>query len=130
MPYPVIPITTLVPQQSVTSQRIAVPNTAQPVQMMFLNDGSCMLNIINAQPATTGYAVSIMAVPDGAGRTGTTTTPTGYSFTVPANSEQYFGPFRQSWWNQTTGDVGYVYLTFGVNAGPAIANLYVEAINF
>jgi hypothetical protein len=132
MSYPIIPITTLVPQQSVAPTPYLITAATYPFQMMFLNNGSCQLYVdnFNTPGSTISCTVTILAVPDQAGRTGTTVTPTGYSTVLAPYSRQYFGPFRQSWWNQTTADVGYVYLTFSASSGDTLSNVATYVINF
>lgn len=130
MSYPIIPITTLVPQQSVAISGPSLAVTSTPSQYMFLNNGSCFLVAVNTGAAV--CAVNILAVPDQAGRTGTAVTPTGYfsvlAVTNTPGSVKYFGPFRQAWWNQTTGDVGYVYLTLETSIDTT--NVTLVAVNF
>ena len=106
MPKTAIPQMTVVPQRSVVLLPVAVDIANGN---MFLNDGSCLLYVSN--PAGGVCDVTVTAVPDEAGRTGTQTTPTGYSRQMAAGEISVFGPFRQAWWNQTSTDVGSIYVT-------------------
>jgi hypothetical protein len=114
MPKTPLQLITVVPQQSVAFTTVLVDIANG---MMFLNDGSSLIYISN--PGAGPCVVTILAVPDEAGRTGTeptvgqpATLPTGYAVEVAAGATRIFGPFRQAWWNQTLVDVGYVYITF------------------
>jgi len=84
---------------------------------MFLNDGTSLLHIYNG--AVGGDSeITIWAVPDEAARTGTSAASValpnasiGYQVDMPNGQVRIFGPFRQAWWNQTSGNVGYVYVS-------------------
>lgn len=97
----VIPLTTVTPQLSVI---LPATNADAMNGMMFLNDGSSILQVTNG--SMSDKTVTVISVPDEAGRTG------NLAQVMAAGTTYIFGPFRQAWWNQTTGDVGYVYVNF------------------
>lgn len=101
MPRTVIDATNVEPQESI-ALTLAAADAMNG--MMFLNDGSCTLVVRNA--AVGAKQVTIVAVPDEAGRA------VNYVKSVTAGTTEIFGPFRQAWWNQTTGNLGYVYVNF------------------
>tara|TARA_Y100000114_G_C11738002_1_gene317318 strand:- start:883 stop:1230 length:348 start_codon:yes stop_codon:yes gene_type:complete len=100
MPRTVIEGTNVDPQGSVT---LNFADADAPNGMMFLNDGSCVLVVRNEKDMD-DVQVTIVAVPDEAGRA------VDYVETVEAGDEQIFGFFRPAWWNQTVGNVGFVYV--------------------
>jgi hypothetical protein len=123
MPRTTISVIDVVAQQSVASSF-----TACAAEMKFLNDGSMVMQVDNTAGGGV-LTVTVIAVPDEAGRTGTSTTPTGYSTTVAAGAQKIFGPFRQAWWNQTSVDVGYVYVNFSMGAPGVLGSAKVQIIN-
>lgn len=127
----VIPIVFAVPQQSVNiiDSQMDLTNGN-----MFLNNGYSIVMVRNTVTGSVPIVITVTAVPDEAGRTGTAITPAsnppGYAVTVPSFGKCVLGPFRQAWWNQTTINIGYVYITAAYvppNAsGPAP---YISIIN-
>ena len=84
---------------------------------MFPNNGSTTLLVTNSTGAN--IDVNILAVPDEAGRTGTSAASlplnnpsNSYEAVISDGLSVAFGPFRQSWWNQVSGNIGYVYVDF------------------
>lgn len=102
MPRTVIEETNVVPQQSIA---LTLADADQMNGMMFVNDGYCVL-VVRNEGMMGNIEVTIVAVPDEAGRA------VNYVEDVAAGTERIFGPFRPAWWNQTTGNVGYVYVDF------------------
>lgn len=94
----------IVPTQVSPQKGVALPFvTADAANgMMFLNNGATLLLVRNSSDMV-ATVVTIVAVPDEAGRA------VDYQQTVPTNRTAQFGPFKQSWWNQTFTDSGYVY---------------------
>jgi len=105
----------VVPQQSVA----CVPVEADLANgNMFLNDGTSLLAVFNETDPGAVATVTIWAVADEAGRTGTganalpyPNASIGYQTTVAADAKAIFGPFRMAWWNQTSVNLGYVYVS-------------------
>lgn len=123
MPRVTLPITDVFAQQSILMNTVAVDASMIGAGngAKFLNDGSSVIYVIN--PSTGApCTLSIVAVPDEAGRTGTDVTPTGYSRELAPGDTRFFGPYRQAWWNQTTVDTGYVYIDFTYAVPGAAAN--------
>lgn len=76
--------------------------------MMFVNDGTCLLVVVNAS-AMDPVEVTIVAVPDEAGRA------VDYVKSVAAETTEVFGPYLPAWWNQTFTDSGFIYVDFDVD---------------
>lgn len=118
----------VVPQQSVTYTPVEADLANGN---MFLNDGTSLLAVFNDTNPPAVATITMWAVPDEAGRTGTEANAVavpnasiGYQTTVAAAAKAIFGPFRQAWWNQTSINVGYVYIsvsTLGDVAGCKLA---------
>ena len=122
------PVLSVVPQESLNIT--AALNASDPVNgNMFLNNGSTIMEVVNGSAVP--CIVVITAVADPAKRLGyqpyiAGTPPpvlpagipqaqvlyTGYRAQIAAGGSAIFGPFRQSWWNQTVTDIGYVYVNF------------------
>ena len=115
MPRTVIEGTNVDPQESVT---LNFADADAMNGMMFLNDGSSVLVVRNENDMD-DVEVTIVAVPDEAGRA------VDYVETVEAGDEQIFGPLRPAWWNQTVGNVGFVYVDFDDDT-----DISVGVINF
>jgi len=117
-----LPIITVIPQQSIpiVGQLADIANGN-----MFLNDGTSLVHVYNGNAGV--CTVTVYAVPDDAGRTGTSADAValpnasiGYQYAMDPDEVRLFGPFKQAWWNQTSEDVGYVYINFAVAAGNGV----------
>lgn len=121
----------VVPQGSFTLAQGASQAADLTNGNMFLNDGTTLLQVYNGSGALA--EVTIYSVPDEAGRYGIgasgvayPNSSIGYQKDMTAGTVEIFGPFRQAWWNQTSVNVGYVYL--GVSA--AGAGVFISPINY
>lgn len=113
MPRTVITPTNVDPQESET---LTLEDADAMNGMMFVNDGSSVL-IVKNDDAMLTPTVTIVAVPDEAGRS------VNYAKAVAVESTEVFGPFRQAWWNQTTTNLGYVYVNFSDDTNVSVGLL-------
>lgn len=73
--------------------------------MMVNNNGELLIYVRNAGGTTVN--VTIVSVPDQAGRTG------DFVVGLAPGAFATFGPFEPAWWNQTSGaDLGKIYVNF------------------
>lgn len=115
MPRTVIATSNVVPQQSAA---LALQAVDAANGMMFVNDGTCVLVVSNGSEEP--VKVTIVAVPDEAGRA------VDYEEIVAPLSIRTFGYYLPAWWNQTTQNLGFVYVDFDY----ADPNIAVGVLNF
>lgn len=75
---------------------------------MFVNNGKCELRVKNGSGVS--VTVTAVSVPDEHGRSGDVVA------TIAAGAEYAFGLLDPALFNQRSGDVGYVHVTFSVGA--------------
>lgn len=110
-----ITVTDVGNQGSVNPLSTATDNGDSTNNMKFLNDGSIVLYINNDTGASA--SVTVISVSDEAGRTG------DISLTVANGDRVLAGPFRQSWWNQSSTNPGEVHVDMDANVNIAALRL-------
>lgn len=80
---------------------------------MFLNYGNTSVRVKNGSGA--GITVTVVSVADPYGRTG------DQVIALAAGAECEIGHLVPALWNQTSGDVGYVHISFSAVASVTIA---------
>lgn len=94
----------IVPTQVSAQKGVRLPFVAADAVngMMFFNNGSTLLLVRNRNEDI-DVNVTIIAVPDEAGRA------VDYPQTIQPLGTGLFGPYKQSWWNQTFVESGYIW---------------------
>lgn len=80
---------------------------------MFVNNGKCELRVKNGSGVS--VTVTVVSVPDEHGRSGDIVNP------IAAGAEEVFGLLDPALFNQRSGDVGYVHVTFSAGASVTAA---------
>jgi hypothetical protein len=106
---------TVVPTQVSPQQGVHLPFVTVDLVngMQFYNNGSTLLLVRNRSMDV--VQVVIISVPDEAGRVG------NYEQDIPAFGTGLFGPYKQSWWNQTFVDSGYIWFTVSTDVDVSVS---------
>lgn len=80
--------------------------------MMYENDGNTFLFIENADASS--IDIEITSVADEAGR------EENLDFAIAGNSSATFSVLRERWFNQTSSDVGKVYIDFSADTSVTV----------
>ncbi len=111
MPRKIIVPTKVNPQKGIRTPFVAADAANG---MEFFNNGSTLLLVRNRDNAIE-TVVTIFAVPDEAGRA------VNYTQAVTPNTTGLFGPYKQSWWNQTFVDSGYVWFSVSSDVNVSVS---------
>jgi hypothetical protein len=108
--------TALTPQVALPGTSVVVTyGAADAAGDMFANNGNMTFRVKNGSGA--GVTVTIVSVADPYGRTG------DQVVVVAAGAEVEFGPLNPALWNQRSGDVGFVHITYSAVASVTVAVL-------
>jgi len=106
--------TALTPQQALPNTSSAITyGAADAAGDMFANNGKMSFRVKNASGVT--VTVTVVSVADPYGRTG------DLVVTVLAGAEAEVGHLDPALWNQRSGDVGYVHVTYSAVTSVTVA---------